>query len=196
MSSTKKVLATAYDVQSGPTETGRLQGGLTGEIRNKLGITLINQGLVDPDIVIKAANLKDKSSGKSIDNRKRRSLAQILVNDFNVDHDITFSNVAAVYGFREIQLKDIAESWKLPVPLVNAIKYHHNPVVASREDKEVHLVHIANVLAHTNNIGHSGNLFPDKISKLSLEILGIDDDELPGLWDSLKIDPDFIKNII
>lgn len=90
----------------------------------------------------------------------------------------------------------IADSWKLPIPLVNAIKYHHNPVIASRENKEVHLAHVANVLAHNNKIGHSGNLKPDPVSSLSLEILGIKPDGLPELWESLKIDPEYIRNII
>lgn len=51
----------------------------------------------------------------------------------------------------------IAEKWRLPSPLLNAIRHHHTPLNA-REDREmVSAVHIGDVLARALGIGHPGD---------------------------------------
>lgn len=71
------------------------------DISDKLGYTLLKKGIIDYETLELAIKKKE-----SEDIKVRRTLAQILVADFNVEHDLVFKEVANLYGFREIYLAD------------------------------------------------------------------------------------------
>jgi type IV pilus assembly protein PilB len=71
------------------------------DISDKLGYTLLKKGIIDYETLELAIKKKE-----SEDVKVRRTLAQILVADFNVEHDLVFKEVANLYGFREIYLAD------------------------------------------------------------------------------------------
>ncbi len=94
------------------------------DITDKLGYTLLKKGVVDYETLDRALKIKEQEDSKT-----RRSLAQILVSDFGVDHDSVFKEVANLYGFREIYLADenidknrIDFIKKLVEPLPQALK--------------------------------------------------------------------------
>ncbi|MFQ5633393.1 MAG: GspE/PulE family protein, partial [bacterium] len=66
---------------------------------DKLAELLLDKGTVDKNTLIRATKTRSKE-----DPAKRRSLAQILVSDFNLDHDTVYGEVKNLYGFREITL--------------------------------------------------------------------------------------------
>ncbi len=69
------------------------------DITDKLGYYLLKKGVVDFPTLERALRLKEKE-----DPSHRRSLAQILVQEFQVDHDSVFREVANLYGFRQLKL--------------------------------------------------------------------------------------------
>ena len=71
------------------------------DISDKLGYTLLKKGIIDYETLELAIKKKEAEDSKT-----RRTLAQILVSDFNVEHDLVFKEVANLYGFREIYLAD------------------------------------------------------------------------------------------
>ncbi len=71
------------------------------DISDKLGYTLLKKGIIDYETLELAIKKKETEDSKS-----RRTLAQALVADFNVEHDLVFKEVANLYGFREIYLAD------------------------------------------------------------------------------------------
>lgn len=71
------------------------------DITDKIGYTLLKKGIIDYETLEKSLRLKD-----SEDKKNRRNLGQILVSEFNVDHDLVFREVANLYAFREIYLND------------------------------------------------------------------------------------------
>lgn len=71
------------------------------EVADKLGYRLLNKGVIDYELLDQALRLKEQE-----DPRNRRSLAQILVNEFNLNHDLVFGEVKNLYGFREIKLSE------------------------------------------------------------------------------------------
>jgi type IV pilus assembly protein PilB len=73
------------------------------DITDKIGYTLLKKGIIDYEILEKSLRVKETE-----DKKKRRNLGQILVNDFSVDHDAVFREVANLYAFREIYLADEA----------------------------------------------------------------------------------------
>ena len=70
------------------------------EMTDKIGYLLLKKGIIDTKILEEA--LKIKQSDKT---KLKRNLAQILVQDFNFDHDTIFREVSVLYAFRELNIK-------------------------------------------------------------------------------------------
>ncbi len=71
------------------------------DITDKIGYTLLKKGIIDYETLEKSLRVRE-----SEDRKNRRNLGQILVNDFSVDHDAVFKEVANLYAFREVYLAD------------------------------------------------------------------------------------------
>src|ERR1700690_3320191 len=71
------------------------------DITDKIGYTLLKKGIIDYETLEKSLHVREGE-----DKKNRRNLGQILVNDFSVDHDLVFREVANLYAFREIYLSD------------------------------------------------------------------------------------------
>jgi type IV pilus assembly protein PilB len=71
------------------------------DITDKIGFALLKKGIIDYETLEKSLKVKESEEKKN-----RRNLGQILVNDFNADHDAVFREVADLYAFREIYLSD------------------------------------------------------------------------------------------
>lgn len=70
------------------------------EMTDKIGYLLFKKGIIDAAMLEKALNAKSNDKSKI-----KRNLAQILVQDFNYDHDTIFREVAILYAFRELDLR-------------------------------------------------------------------------------------------
>jgi len=71
------------------------------DITDKIGFALLKKGVIDYETLEKSLKVKEGE-----DKKNRRNLGQILVHDFNADHDAVFREVADLYAFREIYLAD------------------------------------------------------------------------------------------
>jgi len=69
------------------------------EVNDKIGYLLFKKGIIDAPTLDKALSAKFNDR-----NKLRRNLAQILVDDFNYDHDEIFREVAILYAFRELDI--------------------------------------------------------------------------------------------
>lgn len=69
------------------------------EMTDKIGYLLLKKGIIDEEILEKALAAK-----KSDESKKRRNLAQILVQELNFDHDTIFREVSVLYAFRELSI--------------------------------------------------------------------------------------------
>ena len=72
------------------------------DITDKIGYTLLKKGIIDYETLEKSLRVKEAEASK----KERRNLGQILVSEFNADHDSVFREVANLYAFREIYLND------------------------------------------------------------------------------------------
>src|SRR5436190_16660037 len=71
------------------------------DITDKIGYTLLKKGIIDYETLEKSLVVKEGE-----DKKNRRNLGQILVSDFSIDHDSVFREVANLYAFRELYLRD------------------------------------------------------------------------------------------
>jgi len=83
------------------------------EMTDKIGYLLFKKGIIDAAMLEKALNAKANDKSKI-----KRNLAQILVQDFNYDHDTIFREVSILYAFRELEV----HSEDVPPEKLNAIK--------------------------------------------------------------------------
>ena len=101
------------------------------EMTDKIGYLLFKKGIIDSTILEKALDAKANDKSKI-----KRNLAQILVEEFNYDHDSIFSEVAILYAFRElnVQLDQIHQ---------NTIDFIRDKIKAAGDKaKEVMLKHM------------------------------------------------------
>ncbi|MBI1937478.1 MAG: type II/IV secretion system protein [Ignavibacteriales bacterium] len=69
------------------------------EMTDKIGYLLLKKGIIDSKILEQALKIKDADQFK-----QKRNLAQILVDEFDFDHDIIFREVAVLYAFKELNI--------------------------------------------------------------------------------------------
>jgi len=75
---------------------------MADDITDKIGYTLLKKGIIDYETLEKSLRVKESEQNK----KDRRNLGQILVTEFNADHDAVFREVSSLYAFREIYLND------------------------------------------------------------------------------------------
>ncbi len=78
--------------------------------------------------------------------------------------------------------KMLAEKWNLPLKLSNILEYHHQPDQAGRYIHEASIVHLADILCRSIDLGSGGD---KKIPNLNQQA-----------WELLKIKPNVLEHII
>ncbi len=68
---------------------------------DKVGVALLHKGIVDRETLSQAMTTKERESGT-----RNRSLAEILVDEFKLDHNLVFSEVARIYAFKTLKVDE------------------------------------------------------------------------------------------
>jgi len=78
-----------------------------------------------------------------------------------------------------------AEEWKLPDIVQDVNLFHHTPSLAKRNEKQVALIHIADYLTAKNIISPT-EIYPNySLDPYALKILGISENDLKDLEETL-----------
>lgn len=67
----------------------------------------------------------------------------------------------------------LLDLWKLPVSLQEIIMYHHNPEASARYPIETALIHVADIIAHTMDLGSSGEHLIPPLDRRAWDRLGL-----------------------
>jgi putative nucleotidyltransferase with HDIG domain len=93
-----------------------------------------------------------------------------------------------VLGFGHDQAgRALAERWKLPFRLSEAIACHHRPDLALEAKREAAIVHVADVLAHAMGLGSDGNDAVPRLDPEAWERLKFPLTALEALMDELEV---------
>ncbi len=68
---------------------------------DKVGQALLNLGIIDEPMLIRAMAIKEKENVN-----RQRSIAEILIEEFRIDHHAVYSTVARIYAFRTFPLDE------------------------------------------------------------------------------------------
>ncbi len=80
----------------------------------------------------------------------------------------------------------LAEQWKLPYALVEAVALHHHPGNIRSNPKLVSLVHLSDCLAHRLGCGYSDNYVLPEFDPYALEELDLNEEMIPELIEEMK----------
>jgi putative nucleotidyltransferase with HDIG domain len=84
-----------------------------------------------------------------------------------------------IMGFSHVEVGvSLLKAWNLPVRLLDAVGYHHNPTVSKRNPLESATIHLADWLAYDLSLGDSGQPFAPELDENVLSMLEIDKEEL------------------
>ena len=125
--------------------------------RHSIAVSVAAEGLIaelntpDADEIFTAALLHDV--GKLV-------MGEFMKNDMNkidkiVSQHVSFEEAEhIVFGIDHAQIgAKILENWGLPVEIVSAVRWHHDPDAADKSSTLIDIVHVANVLCLMIGIG-------------------------------------------
>lgn len=103
-----------------------------------------------------------------------------LVKDENI---LMISAEEKILGYSHPEVgRLLAEKWNLPPKLIHVILHHHRPSEAGRFSLESAIVHLADILCRSLNIGYGGDNKIPPLDKMA--------------WESLRIKPQAIESIL
>jgi HD-like signal output (HDOD) protein len=80
----------------------------------------------------------------------------------------------AVFGFTHAEVgKKLMLSWHLPSSLANAVGFHHDTERRDRSSRLEDIVHVSDIIAHTSELGSSGEQFIPPLNPYAWERLGL-----------------------
>lgn len=80
----------------------------------------------------------------------------------------------------------LLKHWNLPDSLWEPALHHHNPSLAKNHPEEAAVIHIADVLAHTLQLGTSGELTIPPLSPEAWEKLGLKPEQLSDILQEIE----------
>lgn len=81
----------------------------------------------------------------------------------------------------------LSQKWGLPPELSNTLRFHHKPLNARQNAQLVHVVHIADVIARSLDVGNGGDPLVPVIEKEIWDNLGLDEARLDAIFsDTVK----------
>jgi putative nucleotidyltransferase with HDIG domain len=80
----------------------------------------------------------------------------------------------------------LAQRWNLPPKLANAIAYHHQPDVATDNNLEASIVHLADIFARALNVGSGGDKKMPVLNKFAWALLGIKREDIAALLEEVE----------
>lgn len=103
------------------------------------------------------------------------------------EEQIPFSKAEAeILGFTHADVgARVADKWNLPVPLVDAIAYHHHPELSKENSKLAALVHLADVLCMTMGVGLGGDGLYYSVAPEAFTILDLQSEDLESIMAEL-----------
>ncbi len=78
------------------------------------------------------------------------------------------------------------ESWNLPASIWEPLRHHHHPEKAESYQDECAIIHVADIIVHTLELGYSGDQCVPPISDIAWQRLGIETDKLPEIVNEIE----------
>lgn len=109
-------------------------------------------------------------------------LAREAINSAKFGNGTIYDAEKQVMGFDHTEVgQALVKAWRLPDSLDDVVRYHHTPSQAQEFPKEVAIIHIADIMVSSAELGHSGDNHVPPLEPKAWELLEIDAQVLPEI---------------
>jgi HD-like signal output (HDOD) protein len=109
-------------------------------------------------------------------------LAREAINNAKSGNGTLSKTEQLVMGFDHSEVgQALVEAWRLPDSLGEVVTFHHKPSQATQFQNEVAIIHIADIMVSSAELGHSGDRHVPPLDPKAWEQLGIEPQILPEI---------------
>lgn len=110
------------------------------------------------------------------------------ISDYATQNDIPyFQAEKEVLGFGHDRINGwLADHWNLPLPIREAMRFHHTPEAAQHYPQYAATVHLGDFLVRVYEYGDSGDDFVSRINPKALELLKLKLEDFTPILDTLN----------
>jgi HD-like signal output (HDOD) protein len=109
-------------------------------------------------------------------------LAGEAIRSAEFGHEVLFKAEQRLLGFDHTEVgQALVKAWRLPHSLEEVARYHHSPSDAEDFPLDVAIVHIADVLVSSAQLGHSGDKHVPPMDAAAWDLLGLNEHQIPDL---------------
>ncbi|MBN1277418.1 MAG: HDOD domain-containing protein [Deltaproteobacteria bacterium] len=102
-----------------------------------------------------------------------------------------------ILGYNHTLLGELlAERWNLPLKLVNAIACHHNPLASERYSQEASIVHLADILCRSLDIGSGGDNRVPPLDMNAWDILDLKTEDIEPVVNEIEGEFDDVRQFV
>ncbi|OUR64706.1 phosphohydrolase [Methylophaga sp. 42_25_T18] len=114
-------------------------------------------------------------------------LAREAINSAKFGNEVIYKAEQRILGFDHTDVgQALVKAWRLPHSLEEVVKCHHTPSQSVNFPLEVAVVHIADIIVSSAQLGHSGDSHVPPLDPDAWELLGLDE----------KVIPDLVKELV
>jgi len=114
-------------------------------------------------------------------------LAREAINSAKFGDEVIFEAEKRVMGFDHCEVGSaLVKAWRLPESLGEVVKYHHTPSQAENFQTEVAIIHIADIMVSSAELGNSGDRHVPPLDPKAWDLINIGEEVLPDILDQVK----------
>ena len=92
---------------------------------------------------------------------------------------LVYKNERKVYGFNHMELADaLFTEWRLPAVIREPAAFHHSPILAIQHKYETAVVHVADIICRSLNLGKSMDAYIPVLDMKAVKLLKLSQDQL------------------
>lgn len=124
-------------------------------------------------------------------------LAREAINSAKFGHEIIYTAEQRVIGFDHTEVGHaLVKAWRLPSSLEDVVRYHHSPTQSKDFPLEVAIVHLADIMVSSAQLGHSGDQHIPPLDPKAWDLLGLDVEVLQQVLQQVTVQVDDLTSIM
>jgi len=124
-------------------------------------------------------------------------LAKEAINSAKFGNEVIYLSEQRVMGFDHTEVgQALVKAWRLPSSLGDVARYHHTPTESEEFALEVAIVHIADILVSSAQLGHSGDNHVPPLDAKAWDLLGIESSALTEITQVVTTQLDDLTSVM
>ena len=100
--------------------------------------------------------------------------------------ELLFKEEKAVFGLDHADVGQLLlEKWDIPANIQEMVTFHHRPLQAKSYPVEASIMHVADIIVHSMELGNNGEQFVPPLNPKAWSILELQPSVLPSILDQM-----------